>query len=96
MKLRHSILCLCVIASSAACFRPLFPGSEKIFPPDGPTPGGSQSDDRSTAGLIRKRVAEKLEPATLLSNDGYRCTTTAERFKDIRLGSNVWCAWQKQ
>ncbi|HMA23673.1 MAG TPA: hypothetical protein VKP00_06755 [Gemmatimonadaceae bacterium] len=44
--------------------------------------------------MSRKRVAGKQEPATLIADDRSRCTVTAERFRDTKVGDNVICDWR--
>ena len=94
-SLFHCSLSLFCVLASTACFRPRFPGSEKVFGNDDLRPGADRQRT-STAGLLLKRVSEKQEPATLLSADGYRCTVNPSRFEDAKVGESVWCAWQKQ
>jgi hypothetical protein len=45
------------------------------------------------AGVARKRVNGKEEPATLIALDRTRCTVTEARFRDIKIGDDVTCAW---
>jgi hypothetical protein len=91
-KLAVSML---LLLACTGCFRPLFPGSEKVFGNDVPRTRGD-SETSPNLGLLRKRVSEKQEPATLLSADGFRCTANQSRFNDVKIGDFVWCAWKKQ
>lgn len=59
-----------------------------------PTPAGQPTTATSNPNMSRKRVARKEEPATLIADDRSRCTVTAERFRDTKVGDNVICDWR--
>jgi hypothetical protein len=46
------------------------------------------------AAFTRKVVHGKEAPATLLATDRSRCTVTEQRFKEVKEGDKVTCAWR--
>ncbi len=90
---RYALLCGALLGGG--CFRPLFPGSEKVFGNDDLTRGRGGRSTTDGAGLLRKVVTAKEDPATLIAADGYRCMTTADRFRDVKIGESIWCAWKR-
>lgn len=44
-------------------------------------------------GYAIKRIIEKLEPTTLVGDDGSVCRTSAERFAATDVGRWIGCAW---
>jgi hypothetical protein len=44
-------------------------------------------------GYAIKRVIEKLEPATLVGDDGSVCRTSVERFTGTSVGRWIGCDW---
>ena len=45
-------------------------------------------------GSIDTRVvAAKEDPSTLIAGDGGRCTVSASRFADVKVGDLYSCAW---
>ena len=93
---RKRVLPTLLLVACTGCFRPLFPGSEKIFGNDVPRTPRADGETKSTAGLLRKRVSDKQQPATFFSADGFRCTGNASRYEDVKIGEFIWCAWKKQ
>ena len=59
-----------------------------------PAPAGQPATATSNPNMSRKRVAGKQEPATLIADDRSRCTVTAERFRDTKVGDDVICDWR--
>jgi hypothetical protein len=59
-----------------------------------PAPAGQPATATSSPNMSRKRVAAREEPATLIADDRSRCTVTAERFRDTKVGDNVICDWR--
>ena len=59
-----------------------------------PSIGTQSPTGRAAATASRKKVAEKEEPATLIANDRTRCTVTADRFKNTRVGDDAICDWR--
>lgn len=69
-------------------------GSGTPAPAALPVPAGQPATATSNPNMSRKRVAGKEEPATLIADDRSRCTVTAERFRDTKVGDNVICDWR--
>jgi hypothetical protein len=67
-----------------ACARPDY---SELWPDHFTVSGGSQP------GYAIKRVIEKLEPATLVGDDGSVCHTSTHRFDKSRVGSWIDCNW---
>lgn len=51
--------------------------------------------DQSREGLRRKVVLTKQEPNLLHAFDGSTCVTTEERWKQVKVGQSVLCAWRR-
>ena len=91
-------LVLAICAASGACFRPIFPGSERIFEQEWtltPRTIGESAMDTVSLRMARKPVHGKEAPATVVAFDGTRCTVTERRFAEVKEGEKVWCAWRK-
>jgi hypothetical protein len=48
-----------------------------------------------TFSVSEKRVGGKEEPATLIAEDGSRCTVTKRRFRTTQVGQFAVCAWRR-
>ena len=59
-----------------------------------PSIGTQSPTGRAAATASRKKVADKEEPATLIASDRTRCTVTADRFKNTRVGDDAICDWR--
>jgi hypothetical protein len=63
------------------------------------TPGGRELPEAMAstgerAALSQKVVQAKEEPATLFAADRSSCQVSAERFKQVIVGTKAWCAWR--
>jgi hypothetical protein len=97
---RNRIAIAAVLAVGVSgCFRPQFPGSDRVFPstevlPRRPGVDAKSPQEGSTmATPASKQVSDKEAPVTLIARDGSRCSVTAKRFASTREGDVVWCAW---
>ena len=90
--------------SSFAVLLLLLAGCVRAFVPGEGVYGGDRLDPRrdrdgvrepaKNAAVARKVVHGKESPATLVAPDGTRCTVTEKRFRDVREGDKVTCAWR--
>jgi hypothetical protein len=101
-----SIALLCLVSASG-CVRPVWPGSDRYFPPADvlprapgrDTPRGPIRDTTYTSsegrrpGVSSKLVYAKESPSTLIARDASRCVVTAKRFAETREGEEAWCIW---
>jgi hypothetical protein len=81
----------------ASCVRPLVPGSGRVLgddPLDPRTERDGVREPAKNAAFTRKVVHGKEAPATLLATDRSRCTVTEQRFKEVKEGDKVTCAWR--
>ena len=75
------------------------PGGRVMRPPPGTTdrppgtPGGDVAGSPETRTVMRKRVASKQEPYTLVAEDGTTCQVSADRFRDVKVGDAEVCLW---
>lgn len=90
-------MCLCLSALAAGCrVRPLtMPGQDRD-----PRALPGSADDRATraddAQVSLKRVTAKEAPATLIADDGSRCTVSEKRYEETRIGHNALCVWRSR
>jgi hypothetical protein len=88
-----------LVMGATGCVRPAFPGSERFFPsrdvlPRRPGSDTTSAQDGSAMAMpARKQVSDKEAPSSLIARDGSRCTVTAKRFSETRVGEEAWCAW---
>ena len=86
-----------VLACLAGCG---IPHVEKPWPakPDTgrelPPSATGTTGDGAAKGLASKVVNAKEEPATLIAADRTSCTVSADRFREVIVGTKVWCAWR--
>jgi hypothetical protein len=96
LRTRLGLICAVALLSQACAGpRPLaLPGRERN-PRE--LPG---STDRAVAraqetDLDAKVVAGKEPPATLISEDGFRCAVTELRYREAQIGERTVCAWRR-
>lgn len=101
-----AIVLLCLVSASG-CARPVWPGSDRYFPPADvvprapgrDTPWGPVRDtiyttnDARRPGVSSKLVYAKESPSTLIARDASRCIVTRKRFAETREGEEAWCIW---
>lgn len=58
--------------------------SSEDAPPEGPLGPGT------------KTVTSKVEPSTLVALDGTICNVMPLKFRETRVGDEVWCDWRSR
>jgi hypothetical protein len=72
----------------------ILPGGQRVEPIPGAVGVVVTSPAMPKRGLMRKRVMAKQEPDVLLAEDGTSCRVSAERYRDVEVGSDELCGWQ--
>ena len=85
-----ALLCL----AAAACITPGVVQQGQSGPATPRDPDARDSGGHFTP-VASKTVYGKESPATLVANDGSRCTVTSKKFEKTREGDRVLCAWRK-
>jgi hypothetical protein len=96
---RTALMTLALVSLTTACAgpRPLaLPGKNRDprEMPGSTSSRGGREDLGQANGLEAKHVAGKEPPATLIAEDGDRCTVPEPRYRDVRIGEKVLCAWR--
>jgi hypothetical protein len=94
---RVALACVLVLAlAEAGCDpRPLPLPGRGNDPRELPGQGTSDRTARTPQGeLAPKYVAGKEAPATLIAEDGSRCTVPEPRYREVSIGERVLCAWR--
>jgi hypothetical protein len=69
-----------------------------VLPPDrdvGTTrTGGVPRNTTADMPVFRKRVEGKEDPSILIARDKTRCSVSEDRYRKIKVGDNVMCAWR--
>lgn len=70
-----------------------------VIPPEhgvGGQPTTSAGPRKTTAEMpvFRKRVEAKEDPSILIARDRTKCAVSEDRYKKIKVGDNVTCAWR--
>jgi|SRR5688500_16431292 len=97
---KHSVwiaIVLAIVSGACAGPRPLaLPGKDRGDPREmpGSTSRGGRENLGQDNGLEAKHVAGKQAPATLIAEDGYRCVVPEPRYREVRIGERVLCAWR--
>jgi hypothetical protein len=76
---------------SAGC---ILPGGQRVEPMPGVIGVVVGSPNMPNQGLMRKRVTAKQEPDLLLAEDGTSCRVSAERYREVEVGTDQLCGWQ--
>lgn len=82
---------LVLAIGSAAC---ILPGGHRVEPTPGVVGVVVKSPNMPNRGLMRKRVTAKQEPDLLLAEDGTSCRVSAERYREVEVGTDQLCGWQ--
>jgi hypothetical protein len=89
-------VCLSGLAASGCRVRPLtMPGGDRD-----PRALPGSPDNRATrvedAQVSLKRVSAKEAPATLIADDGTRCSVSEKRYAETKIGHDALCVWRSR
>jgi hypothetical protein len=103
MGVRSMIGAAALVFAVAGCFtrsggsETMRPGVA-VLPPErdvGTTKtGGVPRNTTADMPVFRKRVEAKEDPSILIARDKTRCSVNEERYRKIKVGDNVMCAWR--
>jgi hypothetical protein len=89
-------VCLSALAVSGCRVRPLtMPGGDRD-----PRALPGSPDNRATrvedTQVSLKRVSAKEAPATLIADDGTRCSVSEKRYTETKTGDDALCVWRSR
>lgn len=91
VRLDRTLRLILALLSAAGC---ILPGGQRVEPLSGVVGVVVTSPSMPNSGLMRKRVIAKQEPDLLLAEDGTSCRVSAERYRDVEVGTDQLCGWQ--